>query len=48
MFGILLDFKQLDWPVSIVLDGLRSEDSATEAGVELEGITSEFDILVYE
>ena len=43
-FGVLVDFKQQNWPVSIALDFLGSTDEATESGVNLEGTTSEFDV----
>lgn len=40
-FGVLVDFKQSHWPVSVAIDILVSADEATELGVNLEGITSE-------
>ena len=43
-FGVLLDFKQQDWPVSIAIDLLGSADDTTVAGVLIEGSTSEFDV----
>jgi hypothetical protein len=43
-FGVLVDFKQQDWPISIALDFLVSADDATEAGVNVEGMTTEFDV----
>ena len=43
-FGVLVDFKQQDWPVSIALDFLGSTEEATELGVNFEGTTSEFDV----
>ena len=43
-FGVLVDFKQPDWPVSIAIDFLVSTDDTTESGVLIEGTTSEFDI----
>lgn len=43
-FGVLVDFKQQNWPVSIALDFLGSVDEATELGVNFEGSTSEFDV----
>ena len=43
-FGVLVDFKQQNWPVSIALDFLGSTDEATESGVNIEGTTSEFDV----
>lgn len=43
-FGILIDFKKEDWPVSIALDFLGSSDKTTISGIEFEGTTTEFDI----
>jgi hypothetical protein len=43
-FGVLLDFKQQDWPISIAIDFLGSTDDTTVAGVLVEGSTSEFDV----
>jgi len=43
-FGVLVDFKQPDWPVSIAIDFLVSADDTTESGILIEGMTSEFDI----
>ena len=43
-FGVLVDFKQQDWPVSIALDYLGTYDEATELGINVEGTTSEFDV----
>ena len=43
-FGVLVDFKQQDWPVSIAFDYLGTYDEATEFGVNVEGTTSEFDV----
>ena len=43
-FGVLVDFKQQNWPVSIALDFLGSTDETTEFGVTVEGTTSEFDV----
>jgi len=40
-FGVLVDFKQNDWPVSIAIDLLVSADTTTEFGVEFTAITSE-------
>lgn len=43
-FGVLVDFKQQNWPISIALDFLGSADEATELGLNVEGITTEFDV----
>ncbi len=43
-FGVLVDFKQPDWPVSIALDFLGSYDEAIALGFNFEGTTSEFDV----
>lgn len=53
-FGVLVDFKQQDWPISIAIDVLGSVDKATVVGVDiggsplfdadLEGYTFELDI----
>lgn len=43
-FGVLVDFKQQSWPVSMAIDFLGSVDEATEFGINIEGTTSEFDI----
>lgn len=43
-FGVLVDFKQENWPVSIALDFLGSADEGTALGLNVEGITSEIDI----
>ena len=43
-FGVLVDFKQSHWPVSIAIDLLGSIDKVTVSGVDIEGSTSEFDI----
>lgn len=43
-FGVLVDFKQQDWPVSIALDFLGSVEEATQSGINYEGTTSEFDV----
>ncbi len=43
-FGVLVDFKQQDWPVSIAIDILGSSDDGTESGVLIEGQTSEINI----
>ena len=43
-FGVLVDFKQQNWPVSIAIDFLVSADDGTESGVFVEGQTSEFDV----
>jgi hypothetical protein len=40
-FGVLVDFKQSHWPVSVAIDILVSADEATELGIRFEGITSE-------
>jgi len=44
VFGVLVDFKQKNWPISIAIDLLGSLDQETISGVEREGRTSEFDI----
>lgn len=43
-FGILLDFKQKDWPVSIAIDLLGSSRKArfVDTGMEATGSTGEF------
>ncbi len=43
-FGVLVDFKQSHWPVSIAIDFLGSTDEETVSGINFEGSTSEFDI----
>ena len=43
-FGVLVDFRQQDWPVSIALDFLGSTEEATELGLNVEGTTTEFDV----
>lgn len=43
-FGVLVDFKQKNWPISMAIDILGSLDKETLLGVETEGSTSEFDI----
>ncbi len=43
-FGVLVDFKQKNWPISMAIDILGSLDRETVAGIETEGRTSEFDI----
>jgi hypothetical protein len=43
-FGVLVDFKQIDWPVSIAIDLLGSVDEVTIAGITIEASTSEFDV----
>ena len=40
-FGVLVDFKQANWPVSMAIDFLVSVDETTDAGFNVEGITSE-------
>lgn len=40
-FGVLVDFRQSHWPVSVAIDILVSADEATELGIRFEGITSE-------
>ena len=42
--GVLVDFKQSQWPVSIAIDLLTSRDEVTVSGVDIEARTSEFDI----
>ena len=41
-FGVLVDFKQRHWPVSIALDILGSADDTRELGVDIDGSTVEF------
>jgi opacity protein-like surface antigen len=36
-FGVLVDFKQQDWPVSIAIDVLGSVDKVTVVGVDVGG-----------
>jgi len=43
-FGVLVDFKQKNWPFSMAIDLLGSLDEETIFGVKTEGRTSEFDI----
>ena len=43
-FGVLVDFKQESWPVSIAIDLLASLDEHTISGIETDASTSEFDI----
>lgn len=43
-FGVLVDFKQTQWPVSIAIDVLGSVDEVTVLGVNIEASTSEFDV----
>ena len=40
-FGILVDFRKQEWPVSIAIDFLGSYSEKTELGVKFEGSTSE-------
>lgn len=40
-FGVLIDFKQQNWPISIAIDLLGSLDQETLSGVETEGSTTE-------
>ena len=42
-FGVLVDFKQANWPVSMAIDFLVSVDEKTDAGFNVEGITTEID-----
>ena len=41
-FGVMVDFKESSWPVSIALDVMASYDEMTESGIKFEGTTSEF------
>ena len=41
-FGVMVDFKQQDWPISIALDFLGSYGEETVGIAKLEGSTSEF------
>lgn len=43
-FGILVDFKQQSWPISIAIDLLGSLDEETVLGIDTEASTTEFDI----
>jgi len=43
-FGVLVDFKQKNWPISIAIDILGSYDEEVLLGVKTEATTSEFDI----
>jgi len=43
-FGVLVDFKQNQWPVSIAIDLLASVDEVTVLGVNLEASTTELDV----
>lgn len=43
-FGVLVDFKQSQWPVSIAIDLLASLDEVTIGGVNVEASTTEFDV----
>ena len=43
-FGVLVDFKQQSWPISIAIDLLGSLDEETVLGVDTEASTTEFDI----
>ena len=40
-FGVLVDWKQVSWPVSIAIDILVSADEATILGTPVDAITSE-------
>lgn len=41
-FGVMVDFKKTNWPVSIAIDFLSSSDDTTISGINLEGKTTEF------
>ena len=41
-FGVMVDFKKTNWPVSIAIDFLTSSDDATINGIDIEGKTTEF------
>ena len=43
-FGVLIDFKGQNWPISMAIDILGSLDKETISGIEFEASTSEFDI----
>lgn len=43
-FGILVDFKQKEWPLSIAIDLLGSSDEEPILGFDVEARTSELDI----
>jgi opacity protein-like surface antigen len=41
-FGVLVDFRNKNWPVSIALDFLGSADDTSVSGIKLDAMTSEF------
>ena len=41
-FGVLVDFRQEHWPVSVALDFLGSADDTTQLGNTIDGMTTEF------
>ena len=43
-FGVLVDFKQPTWPISIAIDLLGSLDEETLLGIKTEASTTEFDV----
>jgi Outer membrane protein beta-barrel domain len=43
-FGLMFDFKEKDWPVSIAIDLLASYSEKDKLGKEVTGTTSELDI----
>lgn len=43
-FGVLVDFKQDSWPVSIAIDTLGSYKEKTISGIKFEGSTAELDV----
>lgn len=43
-FGVLIDFRQKEWPVSIVIDLLGSSSEETLSGVKYTGTTTEIDL----
>ena len=43
-FGVLVDFRKHEWPVSIAIDFLGSYSEQTEFGIKYEGSTSEIDV----
>ena len=43
-FGVLVDFKKSEWPVSIAIDLLASVDEVTDGIITIEASTTEFDV----
>jgi hypothetical protein len=42
--GLLFDFRPVEWPVSIAIDLLASEDKVTVAGLKIKASTTEADL----